>query len=201
MKESKVNTTPEITEYDASLTDTACGPTVPTVTLTEPPGPESDSHLPSSGSSLNVPKPNRPLLKHQGSATSDGGYSSSTHYSSTERPRVLSSASDASSAMSSQSTRYSVAIEPSPTSSGGFPAKSSVPISQSVKEELLQAMKDLLDTKMAELEKRFEKIEGQLREIQAQPESLSRESKVEPISSDVLQSLKQVNISIINYIL
>ena len=204
VKEGKEYPTPEITEHDSRLTDTASGPTVPTVTLTEPPESESDSRLPSSGSTLDVPKPKRPPLKHQPSAISDGAYNSSTHLeneSSAERPRVLSSASDASSATSYHSARNSVAIEPSPTSSGGFPAKSSVPFSQSVKEELLQAMKEILDTKMAELldkkmaklEKRFEKIEGQLREIQAQPESLSRESKEEPISSDGLPPLKEVN--------
>ena len=180
----------QITEHDAPLTDTASGPTVPTVTLTEPPELESDSRLPSSGSTLDVPKPKRLPLKHQPSATSDGGYSSYTHLeneSSAERPRVLSSASDASSATSYHSAQNSVAIEPSPTSSGGFPAKFSVPISQSVKEELLQAMKDLLDTKMAELEKKFEKMEGQLREIQTH---IPTETEPE---SDVLPPLKEVN--------
>ena len=204
VKEGKEDPTPEITEHDSPLTDTASGPiAIPTVTLTESPESESDSRLPSSGSTLNVPKPKRPSLKHQPSAISDGGYNSSTHLenneSSAERPRVLSSASDASSAMSYHSARNSVAIEPSPTSSGGFPTKSSVPFSQSVKEELLQAMKDLLDTKMAEFEKRFEKMEGQLKEIQAhipteiEVESPSRESKEEPTSSDVLPPLKEVN--------
>jgi hypothetical protein len=132
---------------------------------------ENDGQLATSPSipvTLEVPTRKRirrsPRLAHQfeGAGVDGDNATETDHPSYWSMASDLSSVSDSSTTLSYRTASSDLTRDNSPTSGGGLPVKDTMTLFRSMKDELLQGMKQLLEDRMSKMEQKFESSQRKL---------------------------------------